>query len=403
MKVLHISTHLKGGAANAALRLHQGLIQEEVDSSFMYLKGSSFPPDSFIKYPEVSQTNLWLRILRRFGLFQPLCIKNRIKLKQLQGNYDYFSFSVTDYNRLHEHPAIKSADIIHLHWVADFIDWPTFFSNICKPVVWTLHDMNPFQGGFHYAEDIIQNQKSHKNLDEQQAQVKIRAIKNIENLTICAPSSWLKENSQYSQILGSFHHEHIQYGLDTNVFRKFDQEFAREVFQLPKEAIILLFVSHSIDKYRKGFDLLMSAIDQLNGKEFVLVAAGKSSSGINNTKIINVGNINDDRMMALLYSAADAFILPSREDNLPNTMLESLACGTPVIATPVGGMLDVIKDRFNGYLASSVSSESLRKAIELFLANPKLFNRDLISEDANDKFNQSIQAQRYKLLYRSIV
>lgn len=400
MKVLHISTFTGGGAGTAAVRLHKGLIREGVDSNFLALYGAMeqvpkiflFSPDKFTIAKKIIGGLLSISKTQR----------NAIRVSGKEGLYEIFTFPNTDYD-ISKHPLIAQSDIINLHWIANFVDYPSFFAKVKKPIVWTLHDMNPFQGGFHYKDDEIRNHSVFNELNVRLKSKKRNAYKKSCIKKIIAPSVWLKNESSKSNLLGMFGHIQIPYGLDIDVFCSYETGFARQVFQLPKEKKILLFVAEDIDNTRKGFDLLLGVVGNLAPMEnCLLIAVGK----VPDNKIegvVYLGSIRDERLMALVYSAADAFVLTSREDNLPNVVLESLSCGTPVIATPVGGILDVIKDGFNGYLAREVSVRSFYDAIKRFIDDGSTLNRQKIREDAVRKFNLELQAKRYAKLYSAVI
>lgn len=397
MKILHISTSSGGGAGTAARRLHQGLLKEGVSSKFLCLQNKSPLVHEIYTIPTPKKSSL-TRISRKLGAITQED-KNRSTLKSLAGNYEIFTFPRTDY-KVHLNEFLREANIIHLHWIAGMVDY-NLFSKVSKPIVWTLHDMNPFQGGFHYKNDEECNTGEFGEIDNNIKEMKLSTYKKASIKMIVAPSKWLINTSKASKLLGDFPHKYIPYGVDIRIFQSHDQHFARQVFELPSNKLILLFVSENVGNERKGFKLLLEAIQDLESDDFILVAIGKNPIN-SNRKIRYLGTITDERLLALAYAAADAFILPSREDNLPNVMLESLACGTPVIATPVGGMLDVIRDGFNGYLAEALTSESLRAAIRRFLDNVDIFNRENIREDAVKKFSLKVQAREYLKLYRAI-
>jgi glycosyltransferase involved in cell wall biosynthesis len=168
---------------------------------------------------------------------------------------------------------------------------------------------------------------------------------------------------------------------------------------LPADKLIFLFVAESLDIKRKGFDLLLLAINELNSHNMIFCAIGETKSE-DQSNIHYFGKVTDDEKLALIYSASDAFILPSREDNLPNVLLESLACGTPVIATPVGGTPEIIQDGINGYLTEDVSVEALKKAIILFSQTSSIFNMERIRASAIDMFSSKKQALKYIEIYR---
>ncbi len=168
--------------------------------------------------------------------------------------------------------------------------------------------------------------------------------------------------------------------------------------------IIFLFVAQSVNIYRKGFDLLADALKNLKHLSITLLVLGDADNlHIDGVDIRRLGIIDDNEKLAYFYSNADAFIIPSREDNLPNVMLEALACGTPVIGFPIGGIKEHVNDFKTGLLAEEVSSESLGKAIEMFCKTKDRFNREQISEYAFDNFNEKIIAAKYLKIYAALI
>lgn len=401
MNILHINTYDRGGAANAAIRLHQALLKEGVNSKFLCLhKTKSDIPELFSF--ERSYPSFWKKGLKKLGLYRTNREKITEKIRKLSGKYEAFTFPITDFDLL-KNPLVQEADIINLHWVANFLDWPSFFKGINKPIVWTLHDMNPFQGGFHYWEDKKNNELAFSELENDLCEIKTEILSKYMDLHIVTPSKWLLNESKKSQILGDFPHHHIHYSLDLEIFKPHQQSFARDVFGFPDDKKILLFVSQSTTNRRKGLDLLRSALEQLEDKSaLVTVAIGsKPKDEASFAGVQFLGSIHDERLMALAYSAADAFVIPSREDNLPNVMLESIACGRPVIGFTVGGIEEVITNGLNGVLSEEVNAECLAVAITKALEFP--FDLDWIRQDAVGRFDQKVQANRYIELFKKLL
>jgi glycosyltransferase involved in cell wall biosynthesis len=271
--------------------------------------------------------------------------------------------------------------------------------------VWTLHDENPFRGIFHYAGD--ENTNTHSELiaiDAAAYKLKNMAIKSANNLNIITPSSWLANLASNQEVFSGRQVKAVANGLDISIFKTYNKEFARNVFNLQMDKKIALFVADSLSNQRKGFDLLLGALQELENKDdFILVAIGNVPITSKQENVIYLGSIIDERLMALAYSAVDVFILPSREDNLPNTMIESLSCGTPIIGFPIGGIKETIQNGFNGYLCSELTIDSLRLTISKFFENTSLFYSNKISEDAHNKFDNKIQASKYIQIYNSLV
>jgi glycosyltransferase involved in cell wall biosynthesis len=234
--------------------------------------------------------------------------------------------------------------------------------------------------------------------------LKKEALENAFKLHIITPSSWLANLSSNQEVFRKRQVTAVANGLDTTIFKTFNKEFARKVFNLPTDKKIALFVADSLSNRRKGFDLLVGALQKLeNKKDILLVAIGNVPTDDRQENVKYIGSINDERVMALAYSAVDVFILPSREDNLPNTMIEALSCGTPIIGFPIGGIKETIQNEFNGYLCPELSVDALKNTIEIFFKNSCLFNSEEISADAHDKFDNKKQASKYVEIYNSLL
>lgn len=407
MKVLHISTYDRGGAANAAIRLHLGLLEEGVDSKLLTLfKTKNNIPHSY-QFSQIRQASFVTRIFKKFSHSFSQKQINHLRLNKYSGSYDYISFPETDYD-ITKDPLFQEADVINLHWVAQFLDYPSFFKNCKKKIVWTLHDKNPALGGFHLAVDLERN-PAMIELEVALTKVKIRALQNVKLLKVVSPSQFLLGFSRNSKALGHFDHYLIPNSVDVDLFKPHNKEFSRRVFNLPEEKKIILFLCENLGSFHKGFDLFEEAIRSFPpSKDFLFVAVGDNfpTTTTTTTEYINVkhiNKINDERLMSILYSAAELLVLPSREENLPNVMLESLCCGTPVLSFALGGMLDVIKPNLNGLIAEEVSSKSLFDEINSFLINPPYFDPQKIRIDAVEKFTLKRQALKYKELYQNIL
>jgi glycosyltransferase involved in cell wall biosynthesis len=417
MKILHVSTYAKGGAAAAAIRLHHGLLDAGVDSKMLIRHPVGEMPHKGIVFqapvPSASK-RIGNKITRVLNEFKP---------KATPAEYDFivsrnprlelFSFPESN-DDITVTSAYQEADMINLHWVAGFLNYKEFFKKNSKPVVWTLHDMNPFSGGEHYCEPYTGlNNKgepvereltaTEKDWHTKVEQKKLNALRSVGNIHIVAPSRWLMEESHSSKVLGRFPHLCIPYGLPTDTFKPRNKQFCREILNLPNDKLILLFVADSLGSFRKGYDLLKDALVSFANKDVLLCAVG-GNTGINTqASIVELGRINDERMMSIVYSAADAFIIPSLMDNLPNTVLEALACGVPVIGYKVGGIPDMVEDGVNGYLSDKVNVAALANLIDKFLQTHASFNRQRISDVARTKFSLQVQAGAYIHLYKSIM
>lgn len=395
MRVVHISTSDVGGAGRAAIRLHRGLRKEGLDSKFLCLHKQSSEEEVY-QYKAKYNRNLFQRAYQKVGVFQP---KGKSLQKQVQkyaGKFELFSFPYTKYNILND-SIVRDADLINLHWIADFVDYPSFFEGIDKPVVWTLHDKNPTMGGFHLLIDKERN-PSMVSIEQTIEREKQSILKRFERLDIVSPSAFLLNYSKGSASLRKFRHHLIQNSIDTTVFRPHSQHLAREVFGIPIDKKVILFLASKC--FHKGADVVYECLNKFQYDNVMFIGIGEATSSTDN--LMHVKEIGDERLMSLLYSSADLFLLPSREDNLPNMMLEALACGTPVIGFPTGGICDVIEHGFTGLVTEDQSSSALNKEINCYLDNPGIFRRDRIRDFALENIDIEIQAKRYKQLYSSV-
>ena len=403
MIVLHVNTHDRGGAANAAIRLHRALLDENVNSEILFLRntGSSVERSHYFTSQPVS---LGEQLRRRLNLFSnSLKTDFNKQLAQLPVGYEGYSLPTTSF-ALEDSPLVKIADIIHLHWVSRFMDY-SFFQRINKPVVWTVHDMNPFLGGFHYQNDAQAFAESFDELEHQLIKYKQQMLANNQWCTIVAPSEYLRSASLSSSIFAQYPHKVIRNSLNLDTFKPYPQSTTRRLWNLPDNKTIILFVSEDIQNKRKGFDLLLAAFNELpseQSEKLVLCAVGQKNRDLP-PQVRYLGHLRDEMLLALAYSAVDLFVLPSREDNLPNTMLEALACGTPVLSFATGGMADVIKTGLNGVLLQETTSIALAAALTDLLKGTYTFERQQIRQFAEEYFSPARQAQAYLEVYRKIV
>lgn len=428
IKVVHISTHLAGGAGRAAYRIHEALLRKGVESSFLFIglgdqqssKNIFLEPertDTIIKSPdflERQKNRIRFRIKKHLGIeIKSLKDKERDGRKkvieQLENiratlSCEIATLPFSKYNFL-ENPIVKHADIIHLHWVAGMLDYPVFFQKNKKGVVWSFHDMNPFQGLFHYKEDELRNQQITKSFDKAIRNLKQKALeKRQSELVVITPSFWLLEETNNSATFRKVKSSCIPYPINTNVFypeKNFD--FKRR-YNIPEKNCLFLFVANSTKVERKGFQLLLEALQKMKNKLFTLIVLGDSNNiQIEGLDVRFAGVVRNNDSLRRYYSSANAFIIPSREDNLPNVMLESLACGTPVIGFPVGGIKEHIFDFKTGLLADDLSSESLARAIDKFFENKELFSSEEIHNYVKDNFNEDDVANEYIKVYNELL
>lgn len=409
MKVLNITTSSKGGAGIAALRLHQALRKNGVASGFLCTNmtldfDNKILEDVFFKYKKPSVLKK-IRIKLENYFFSSEQQKTIAYFENIKGEM-CFEMATLPFSsfRLQDHPLVQEADIINLHWMGSILDYPSFFEQCQKPIVWTLHDMNPFQGLFHYKNEELLNADISADFDCKMKQIKATAIQYIRKGAIITPSEWLLGEAKNSDFFPYFIKECIPYSIDLDVFKLQDKMALRKEYSIFSDDFTVLFVADNIKNYRKGFDLLIEALSQLETIQITVVTIGKGEMPTGSSlKIIPLGEINSADEMAKCYALADVFVLPSREDNLPNVMLEAFACGTPIIGFPVGGIAEHVKLNFTGVLAEEMSGLSLAKAIQLFYETKDNYKSEVIRKYALENFSSRKQADTYQKVYDKIL
>ncbi|MFW5804575.1 MAG: glycosyltransferase [bacterium] len=410
MKILHINTFDTGGAAIAAIRLHKALLSYGIESYMLFAKKrrDDIPNAVEFKPPIKTKFNSILyRIQRKLGYKKNYWEISHQKLAGRVEGFESFSFSFSDYD-ITTQEIYKQADIINLHWISGFLDYKFFRLNT-KPVVWTLHDMNPFTGGCHYSHNCYSFRSNclkcpqlagtkDINLSAKILKRKHKYLKE-NTITLVALNQWMKKNTQSSVLFDNYDVTIIPNSLDQNIFKPLSQKWARKIFNLPVDKTILLFNSEKVTNFRKGFDLLYDCVNKLNS-DFHFCAVGSMEELPKCDNITFINKISDERLMAILYNSIDGVIIPSREDNLPNVILESLSCGKPVLTFPVGGIPDHIVHGKTGLLAKEISAVDLQNIIIEFLQIKDKFNKDYIRNYALKSFSPEIQSQKYAELYK---
>ncbi len=399
MKIVQVATSDMGGAGIAAKQLHKALLTKGKDSTFVTkVKLGEDTPAHVATGDSSEGTDL-----------------RNYYLKGRKPGFEYFSFPFSSL-RSGSVDAINSADIVHLHWVSDsFIDPKDVFSLKNKKFVWTLHDMNPFTGGCHHSDGCLKFQThcnycpqlegtvdeymSHKILDH-----KFEALKQIssDSLKIVTPSQWLGNLSKQSKLLGRFEHSVIPNLVQVDS-KELDRIESRRKMEIEDGQTVLLFVAHGVSNPRKGLRTLLEALRNIDKKENLkLITIGGDPISVDGINCFNFGFINDPGKIAEIFLVADAFMLPSLAENFPNTIVESLLCGTPVIASAVGGINEQISND-NGILVESNKAEDWVEAINVFLNVKDKFRRESIKKDAEKRYTCEKIIADHINLYESFI
>jgi glycosyltransferase involved in cell wall biosynthesis len=414
MKIIHVSSHDDGGgAARSAYRLHLGLRLLNQDSFMLVAERRSEDP----YVTEVARGRGLSSRLRR--------LVHRHILQRSAARYassrpregGFFSDDRSEYgSSLARH--LPNCEMVNLHFVAGLLDYGSFFRAWSggKPLVWTLHDANPFTGGCHThgACDRFNQgcgacpqlgSGSHKDLSHAIWQRKKKAYARVPNgrLHMVTPSRWLAGEVQRSSLLGRFAVSVIPYGLATEVFAPRDKRLAREMFGIPTESKVVLFAAQFGGWHNKGFSLLVEALAPLPGIHLLSVGSGVPSLTLPFPHL-RTGLIDNDRIFSWAYSSADLYVTPTLDDNFPNTVMESMSCGTPVVGFEVGGVPDMVRNGVTGLLVPKGDACALRQAIRRVLDSPSLRTEMATNcrRIALEEYDIRLQARRYLELYTSL-
>ena len=418
MRIVHISTFdILGGAARAAFRLHRGLLRLGQESLFYVSQEIS--RDETVR-PFIPPRDILSRLstaCRREFLKRRLA---RYRDTRPEG-YELFS-TLPAHSSKAMLSQIPDCDIVNLHWVANFVNYRPFFTVMPKrvPIVWTFHDMNPLTGGCHYDEECGKYTEGcgacpqlgsgdPKDLSFKMWKCKQKAFLSVpqSRLTVAAPSRWLAAKAKESPFYAQFRVETIPYGIDLEDFKPRNRLLARDLLGIPKNDRVVLFVSDWIQNPRKGLQLLLRCMEGLSDQnDIFFVSMGKGPPpSISGIKYSSLGHVEGDRFLSLVYSAADLFVIPSSQDNLPNTVIESLACGTPVIGFDIGGIPDMVRPGVTGQLAQKANGLTLKTAIlDLIRDDDKLKKMSTNCQQiAQTEYSLETQAKKYIELYRQIL
>ena len=410
MKVLIVNaSDTNGGAARAAYRLHQSILNEGIDTQLLVTdKGSG-------DFRVIKQFNKYQEV---FNKIQQVLL-NKYITKYKNRSKTFYSTSWIPYSNFASVVNEINPDVVHLHWVSkgslNFKD----LLKIKAPIVWSLHDMWLFTGGCHYDDNCgkyidncgkcpVLGSNSEKDLSRKVFNNKQKVFKEIKNLTVIGLSNWLKESAAQSSLLMNKKVINLPNPIDLNMFKPIDAVRARELWNLPKDKKLLLFGAMSATSDpRKGYLELSEALKKIDNKIFEVVIFGSSkpeSPDDFGFKTHYMGQLSDDVSLVTLYNAVDVMVVPSLQENLSNTIMESLACGTPVVSFDIGGNKDMINHKLNGYLASPLDIEDLANGIKWVLLNENYEELKLNAIDKVTKnFESSLVGKKYVSLYNKIL
>ncbi len=403
MKVVHLSYNdISGGAARAMYRLHESLCKRGIESHLLVVN-KECSKDNIISIGQIKK--LAIEILNFLTKKLTPFVSKRQR-EQISYNLTSPSISKT-INAL-------QPDVVHLHWIGAGMASFSDLSKVNAPIVWTMHDMWPFTVGKHYVPDsayFYDEQLIKEAKDDLFAKITLHQRQMFYTRKKCilvAPSQWLAHEAANSFLTRNQDIRVIQNTLDHSSYFVQDKKECVETLNLKKNKVTFSFGAMlSEDDPRKGFQYLKKAIQNLsseNKQKIQLVVFGtkrKEKGNLYGIDVHYMGSVKNDSELRAIYCASDYFIAPSIQDNLPNTVVESLACGTPVIAFRVGGMLDLIKNDTNGFLAEKVDEMHLQKCLEK--AIDAKFCALLIHKNSKRLRDYDVIADRYSDLYQNTI
>jgi len=405
MRVLHISTHQTGGAALATFRLHRSLLDSGVDSRVLTLDGDCNdgivtiykPLFDFQKNKGLSKKIKSVLYRLNIGIGRYWRLHDKVR----QGHECQYTYPVSLY-RIEKHPLVKWADVVHLHFCDDFINYLTFFNKVKKPIVWTLHDIGIGYGGFHYKNDYEKLLPYFRQIEDDFLKIKKNALFKNQCIHLVSLSQEMYDFTKDVDYLKEKPNTIISNSVDTNSFKSLDQNKSRNDLDLPQEKIILLFVSEYVETLSKGLNLLKQVIASLNNTNILLGIVGnynKETPLKDNIDTRYFGKISDPETMSKLYSASNYLVVPSSQESFGQTPLEAMACGTPVVVFPKGAMKDYVLPQY-GVVCKDCSLEALKDGIEEALN--KSYDGYQLRKYVTDNFSPSEIAQMYINVYKSI-
>ncbi len=415
MKLVHLSAVAGnvGGAARASYRLHAALRATGIESTMLTLISSTDDPDVHLASGGAARRRVRAVLGTKAESLLRKCANPRPGTVWTTG--------LIGSQTLTSHPEVVRADALMLYWLGAGFASSVEIGNILrlgKPVVWRLSDMWAFTGGCHYSSGCQGYRNrcgncpqlgSSRGTDLSRLAWWVKRLAwRSQNLTIVCPSTWMAERVRSSSLLRSNPVRVIHTGVDVSVYRPTDRMQARQLLGLPRNARIVLAGADGLRASpRKGLPYLVEALERCRPAvpDVHLVLFGTSSAPKSGIATTALGNIRDERLLALVYGAADVFAYSGLEDNLPNTVLEAMACGLPVVAFDIGGVRDAIRHGDTGLLCIHGDVGTFSSLLGEVLLDEQ--ERRVMGSNARetvlDKFDLHKQAGCYAALLRDLV
>ena len=404
MRVLIVNTSERtGGAAVAANRLMMALNNNGVKAKMLVRdkESDSLTVVGLPKSPMLNWHFLWERLVIFFH-----CRFSRKHLFEID-----LANSGSDITKLRE---FQEADVIHLHWINQGMLSLSGIRKILKsgkPVVWTMHDIWPATAICHLTLNcrnftthchncrLLPGKDSSSDLSTSVWRKKEKMLED-SSIYFVTCSHWLEQEAKASALLRGQKIVSIPNPIDTHIYRSGDKQAARKNLGLPEDKRLILFVSQRVTNKNKGMDYLIDACRQLKDYELVILG-GHAEEVVDQLplKAHPLGYVNDERRIVEIYQAVDVFVLPSLSENLPNTIMEAMACGVPCVGFKVGGIPEEIDHKRNGYVAEYRDSDDLARGIRWILSEA---DYDQLSQEAVRKVAHRYSQQSVAISYLDV-
>lgn len=416
MKILLLSTSERtGGAAIAANRLMRALNKSGQEAKMLVRdKQTDDPRVVSINTGRLKKKISFIRFAyERWVIF----LHNRFSRKNL------FAVSIANTGTdISKHPLVRDADIIHLHWINQGFLSLTDIRKLIesgKPVVWTMHDMWAFTGICHHAWGCEAFTKVCGNCSflasKKKNDLSVRTLKEKQflaqsNIQLAAVSSWLKNLAEKSVITGKLNISVIPNVIDMSAFFPSDKQAMRNKYSFPPEKKIIIMGAAKINDTIKGFDILRQALSLIEDKEnLLLLLFGEIKKNVSflsdmPVEYVYMGLLSDTSVIAELYTAGDVTVVPSHYETFGQTLIESMACGCPVVSFNNSGQADIINHQINGYLAEYKNAEDLAAGITWVLENTeRLGLSEACVKKVKENYSENIIAEKYISLYSNLM
>jgi glycosyltransferase involved in cell wall biosynthesis len=409
VKVLHIvGGDLRLGAHRGAYWLHQGLLNIGIESNIL-----GFIPNSQLDSHIYSLTSSRFRQLlsqitpRVIDLMLTGLYKNKL---QTAFNTGFLASDIT------KHPLFRVSDVINVHWYSNGVSSPYQISLYNKPTVVTIRDMWPFTGGCHYSmgcEKYKLNCGSCPQLgSSRQVDLSSIVLKNKKKaaqpfVRFVGISEWISNCARFSSILEGHNISTIDNCIDTSAFFAVDKCVARHILGLSSSRPVVVVGASNLQNSYKGWNYFLDSTRYLADREIQLLTFGRQPAPFSwpdKWKVNHLGFLSDEISLRLAYSSADLFVAPSEQEAFGKTIVEAMACATPVVCFDATGPQTIVDHKITGYKAEPFSVEDLARGVSWLLDSPdNEQTRQNCLDIASARFSKEAVALRYKELYSEMI